>query len=571
MSTEATHLTLIRVARVLWRRAWIIALCTLVAGAVAFVVSRSQTKQYTATAALLFQDSTLQQEASGLPATPQGNTPSVSATNVSLVSLGRTAAATAKALGGGLTPQAVHAAVSVSAVGQTNLADVSATLPNPALAARVANAFAEQFIRSSRAVQRQTIAAGLRLVEQQIVGMSKAQLATVDGQALVSRAESLKVLSALQTGGAQLVQPAGIPGSPSSPKTKRNTGLGLFLGLLIGLGLVLLLERLDNRIRDVHELEQIYGATVLGQIPESAGLSLPQHHHEGERGIVLSPDAEGFRLLRAHLRYFNVDRELHTLQVTSLQPGDGKTTIAWNLAATTASMGTKTLLIEADLRRPRLSSVLGLAASPGVAQVLVNDVGPMEATQHLSVAGYMTKYAPRTELDVLVAGAVPPNPAELIDSEAMRDLLQWAAQSYELVIIDAPPPGLVSDAVTLLAAADGVLIVSRMDRHSRDQVRRLARDLRSIDAHVLGLVINGFERPSGYGYGYGYSSKGPESAGRRAIWKPVSWRRNRDHEGPRSRPSEPSKVDDEHRGSPPNGDSTEAVDRDEIGVSSRTD
>lgn len=515
---DDTEFTLERSLNALRRRAWLIVLCVIATGGAAFAFSKAQTKEYTSTAALLFRSSTVDQQASGLPALPTVETDREAATNIQLVKLGDIARLTALQLGGGLTGSAVQNAVSVSPSGTTDIALVSATLPNPAQAAAVANAFARQFIAARQAVARGHVHTGLQLVQQQLAGMTRPQRSSIQGQDLQNRAESLKVLARLQTGNVSLAQSATAPTSPSSPSTNRNTALGLGLGLLLSFGLIFLLERLDRRIRDDDELEAAFGTRVLAYVPQSSELSKAHGPASYDSPLVLPAEAEAFRLLRAHLRYFNVDRKspLCTLQVTSVGPGDGKSTIARNLAETAASMGTKTLLLEADLRRPELARQLGLKPSPGVAQVLVGTTQAILAVQSVPVAGQLNGQKPRTSLDVLVAGEIPPNPAELAESEAMHKLLSWLRIHYELVVVDAPPPMAVSDAVPLLVAVDGVLIVSRLDRTTRDGAKRLRELLQRIEAPVLGLIINGGS-PQRHDYGGYYYAQADDRGRRRSF------------------------------------------------------
>ena len=186
------------------------------------------------------------------------------------------------------------------------------------------------------------------------------------------------------------------------------------LGLLLGLGLAFLLERLDRRIREPKDLEAIYGLPLLGVVPESSALSRSARGG-GDAWAVLPPgESESFQLIRAHLRYFNVDRELRTLLVASAAPGDGKTTIARHLAGAAARMGSRVLLLEADLRRPTIAQQLGVQSGPGLADVLIGAVMLNEATQTIDLETPSGDGAKGRTFDVLVAGAaLPPNPGEL--------------------------------------------------------------------------------------------------------------------------------------------------------------
>ena len=271
------------------------------------------------------------------------------------------------------------------------------------------------------------------------------------------------MLAELHNGNVEVAQAATVPTSPSSPKTSRNTALGAFLGLLLGLGVAFLLERLDRRIREPKDLEELYGLPLLGVVPESSALSRSAKGKKDAGQALPASEAEAFHLIRAHLRYFNVDRELRTLMVASAAPGDGKTTVARHLAGAAARMGSRVLLLEADLRRPTIALQLDVASGPGMADVLIGAVSLSEATQTVDLDLPRVDGSGGRSFDVLVAGSsLPPNPGELIESHAMESLLEQAKSKYDLIVIDTPPLTAVSDAFPLLSKVDGVIIVGRV-------------------------------------------------------------------------------------------------------------
>lgn len=498
------NLDLERALVVLRRRWWVILLSTVLVGGASFALSERQTKEYTATAAVLFEDSQLNQQASGLQIVNTSPTedPRIMATNVQLLTQqSGVAETTARSLGHGLTAADVTQAISVSEQGQTNVANVSATHPDPKLAAQIANTFVSQFIASQRAQQQGFVAQALSLVERQVAALSHQQLAGTTGQALLDRAESLRILAKLQDGGAQLVTPAKTPASPSSPQVRRNTALGLFLGLLLGLTVAFLLERFDRRMKSPEDLEETYQLPLLAAVPQNKSYALAP-----QPSATSHADTEVFRLLRTYLRYFNVDRELRSLLVVSAAPGDGKTTIARNLAQAAQETGTKALLLEADLRRPTLAQHYGVSTAPGLSELLVGSTDARDAIRAIPIATRVNGKTSQVALDVLVAGHPPPNPAELLESKAMQDLLAWAAEHYELVLIDTPPIAVVSDAMPLLGKVDGVVLVSQLGKNTRDAAAFLRDRLLGVNAPLLGVVANGVRAKGtdGYGYGYGY-------------------------------------------------------------------
>ncbi len=526
MDTEQTNLSIEQIMGILRRRAgWILLCFVLVAGAV-YGLSKHQTKKYTATASLVFNNSQTNQQAAGLQAVSSGTSqPVQQSTNVKLVQVGDMAEKTATLLAHakGATPLArdltgekVEAGLSVSAQGESNFVNVSATATSPVLATDIANIYTGQFVAEQQNSNHAYYASALKLVNKQLAALSPKERVGTAGLALQDRAQSLGVLAELRNGNVQIARAARVPTSPSSPKTVKDTVIGGVLGILVGLCLAFLLERLDRRIREPKDLESVYGLPLLGVVPESKALSRSARQ-AGERARAFLPpgEAESFQLIRAHLRYFNVDRQVRTLLVASAAPGDGKTTIARHLAGAAARVGARVLLLEADLRRPTLAAQLDVQSGPGLADVLIGAVPWSEATQKVELQSSENIRA--QSFDVLVAGAaLPPNPGELIESRAMETLLERAKSLYDLIVVNTPPLTAVSDAFPLLSKVDGVIIVGRVGRNRRDVAQRLHETLSGAGAPLLGVIANGFKarRNAPYAYAYDYSYKaGPPSGG----------------------------------------------------------
>jgi polysaccharide biosynthesis transport protein len=519
MDSDQANLGIERVLGVLRRRAGWILLCFVLVAVAAYGFSKHETRKYTATTSLVFNNNQLNQQAAGLQPVSSSNQQAQQNTNLKLVQLGDMAEKTAGRLGRGLTKEKVHEALSVSAQGESNIVEVAATATSPTLAAEIANTYTGQFVKEQQNSNHAYYASALALVNKQLAALSPKERAGTGGLALENRAQSLGVLAELRSGSVQVAQEATVPTSPSSPKTSRNTILGAIFGLLLGLGVAFLLERLDRRIREPKDLEAVYGLPLLGVVPESKSLSRSARRDGDARAPLPAGEAEAFHLIRAHLRYFNVDRELRTLLVASAAPGDGKTTIARHLAAAAARMGSRVLLLEADLRRPTLAQQLDVQPGPGLADVLIGAVSVGEATQLIDLGTPASGEGSRGHaLEVLVAGAaLPPNPGELVESHAMESLLDQAKSEYDLIVIDTPPLTAVSDAFPLLRKVDGVVIVGRVGRNRRDVAQRLHETLTGAGAPLLGVIANGFKSGGrgSYGYSYDYSyapDKQPASA-----------------------------------------------------------
>ena len=465
----------------------------LVAGA-AYAYSKHETKKYTATASLSFSDNSLSAQIAGLSASSSSGSSLLAqqASNVELVRLGDMAAKTAALLGHGLTERKVASSLSVAGQGESGVVNVSSTDTSQVQAATIANTYVNQFVKEQQSSNRQYFKSALALVHKQLAALSQKQAISGDGVQLQDRAQTLSLLAELNYGNAQVAQEALVPTTPSSPKTSENTAIGVFLGLLIGLGLAFVLERLDRRIRRPEDLEMIYHLPMLGVVPDSQALGRLTRP-DGGRGPDLPPiDAEAFSLIRAHLRFFNVDQDLRTILIASAAPGDGKTTIARHLAEAAARLGSRVLLVEADLRYPTLTQHLGIKSAPGLADVLIGATPMLDAIQSINLEAQIVEGAQRRTLDVLAAGAVlPPNPAELLESHAMDTLLELASSTYDLVVIDTPPLIAVSDAFSLLTKVDGVVIVGWVGRSRWDAAETLHQVLASSTAPLLGVIANG--------------------------------------------------------------------------------
>jgi polysaccharide biosynthesis transport protein len=465
------------------RRNWVLLLiCFLTVPAAALAYSLLQTPQYTASASLLFGSTSLDQRLQSSANTEESDPIRVAATNLKLVSLRRISVLTAEALAQpDLTADEVSEKVTVNPEGESDLVSVEATDESPEFAAELANTFARQYIAFRRNSDRAKVARAQDLIDSQLAALSTEERASEVGDRLEEKKRQLEVVGALQTGNAELVQPAVAPDSPSSPQTQRNIALGVLLGLFLGIGLALLREQLDRRVRDIEDVEDVFGMPVLGTIPQSRNIP------KLGPGFELAPtgmEGEAFRMLRANLRYFNVDREINTILITSAAPQDGKTTVSVNIALADARAGERVLLIEGDLRRPTVAEKLGVTSSDsGLSLVLAGARKPEDAIE--SFHG----------VDVLPAGPLPPNPAELIESKRMQDLVAWAEREYDRVIIDTPPAAVVADALSLFSQVGGVVIITRLQQSPRSAAEHLRDQLANTGAPVLGIVVNGVPAP----------------------------------------------------------------------------
>ena len=476
----------LRIAR---RRKWVILQATIAVPVIAFLLAISQQKQYTAGATLLFRPPPLSSESSGIVDPTRE-----AATNGELVSLPVVAEQAAKMLGHGISTGEVLSSISVTPATEAETASISATTESPTLSAEIANAYGNAYIAFRRLTDRSQVQNAINLAESSLASMTLAEKEGTEGRALTKQLNQLKLTQALETGGAALVQHASPPSSPSSPDPKRNVELGIVLGLLLGFGLAVLLERIDRSVRTLEELEELYGLPVLARIPRSRLLAGRRDSQLGQQ----TPEGEAFRVLRTNLRYFDVSRDLRSILIVSPDEGDGKSTVTRSLAMTMAAMGDDVVLVEADLRkggefrqvtgRPAegLSNVL--AGTP-LRKVLVKLDVPDEGSDR-----------PRA-LAVLPSGPTPPNPPELLESDRMREVLVELQEGFRYVILDSPALGAVGDALALVPEVSGVVVVGGLGKTTRDAARELTKQFNLLDSQPIGVIAN-FTNPERAKYSY---------------------------------------------------------------------
>ncbi len=318
-------------------------------------------------------------------------------------------------------------------------------------------------------------------------------------------AQSLQRLNALRAfagDGTHVVTLATPPSSPNGPSTLEAAGIGAASGLALALLLVYLVESLDRRVKTVEDLEREYGLPALAAIPRfSVDASTA-----GQRKELLEPQ----RILRTALDFAAVTRELDTILVTSAAVGEGKTTVAADLAHAMALTGRSVVLVELDLRHPTFTKQFELNTREGLTLALTRGSDVQEML--------VEPFAELPNLAVLFSGPLPPNPSELIGSPKIAELIGALAWDRDMVIIDSPPLNPVADAQILLdnPAIHAVLVVARAGRATREDVRRARGILSRHMAEPLGLVVTGARDVSRYGYDSYYATR-PTSANARAA------------------------------------------------------
>jgi receptor protein-tyrosine kinase len=490
---------LARLVRFLRRRGIWIVLCTILAGAAAFALSKAQTKEYTASSSVIFSSDQLSPAIAGLPAlSAEGNALLRQSTNLELLYLGNAAEKTAKIVGQGLTAEGVAKRLKIGGEPESSIATISITDPSPELAAQIADVYAKQAVIQLERGNKGYYKQALEIVERQLEKLSPTARAGIAGQTLENRAQSLELLASLKPNSVRVAQTAAVPDQPSSPKTKRNVAIGLLLGLVLGLGLALLIERLDRRVKAAEELQSVFGYPLLGAVPESSTIAAFANLGGSQPGLLSTGDIESLQLVRAHLRSLQGERPAKTVLITSAAANEGKSTIAVNLAAAVGMSGSRVLLIDANMRRP---SVLGGSSDgeaderPPLSDLLRRKLSLRHGARPIWAQPDGNSVVGPEAIPAGLAG--PAEPVALLESQTMKTLLEEARGSYDLTLINAPSLTEVPDAFPLLPEVDAVLVIGYLNRTGHEDAQRLKQILDEIRAPVGGVVANGSRARNG--------------------------------------------------------------------------
>lgn len=535
-------------ARLALRWSWLVILCALLGGVVAFLISINTTPIYQASSKVIINEA---------------RTPNAANYNDILASerVARTYADLMKRSSVmdeafvrlGLDPALADdqiSAVTVSPIRDTQLVALTIEGPNPQLIAAVANTLPAVFVDELRKIQVSRYAESKVSLTQQLDEMNRQiettrlQLSELEVQRtaqdeleynqlnnaltqyqtsyanLLQSYESLRLTEAQSTDTIVLIESASVPTEPVRPNVLINTLLAAVVGALIALGIIFLAEYMDDRVQTPEDLQRISNLPVLGAIgmtPDkdssktarekkmrsrrnSGGAATNGHNaeDEGELAELISitdprhPIVEAYRRLRTNLQYYNLDTGLSTMMLTSTEPGEGKSNTSANLAVVMAQAGSRVILVDADLRKPRQHHIFGVPRQPGLAEAVRSGVFSRELLR--PVAGV-------PNLRLLTVGESVPNPAEVLGSQRMRDLVKQMRAEADILIFDTPPLLAVTDAQIVGHLVDGALVVINSQKTGAGAVHRALQSLTQVSVPVMGVVLN---RLSGTGRSYYY-------------------------------------------------------------------
>ena len=502
---------------VLRRQRRLIVLFTLAGLLAAGLYTYTRPPVYTATAKLVVQPTGINLS----QAAPSGPVKLVSLpTEAEVMTSTDVATLAARALGSTATPQSLLERVSVSIPTDAQVLAVSYSDGDPRVAMQGAIAFAEAYLsfRQSEAedsISQRAAALNGKITElnkkirslNQIIataphdsttaGNAEAEKEQLAGQISLFQTQ-LADLAGLNTDPGQIVFRPLPPNHPSSPNHALGLALGLFLGLTVGMVSAVFRSRTDQRVYERGTLEEAIGVPVLAVVPRIREWNRRQTPMLVTLDDPKSPAAEAYRALRPALLVAAAERGVKSIMVVSPLAGEGKTTTAANLAVALAQADKRVWLISADLHRPRIHEFFGLDNQRGLADVLSGDADPWDATEQSRVPN----------LWILPSGPLPDNPAELLQSDDMRHLLNEEGDKFDFIVLDCPPVLAVADVLGLVSSVDAILFVADAASSKRDVLRTAREQLEQVRAPLLGAVLNNLAVEQaklypGYGYGYG--------------------------------------------------------------------
>lgn len=507
----------------LWRRAWFIILSIIIAGAFAFAISAHTTPVYQAAAIYLIDIA---------PGAGSGNEyaqnlleQTLAQTYVSMINRRPVREETIERLELTLSESDMRGMVSMSAIPSTQLLSIQVEDVDPERAAAIANTIGIVFIEQNQTRENQRYAEPIANWEAQLASIGDqieaieteinelGEATTPEQEAALSRLETqlneaqirytdaFNNLNALQVSQAQesstliQIEQAQVPRTPIRPRTETNVLLAAIVGGMFAVGLIFLVDYLDDTVKSPQEILADTGLSTLGTIAIIKG------EDHAERLITAKsprdPISEAYRVLRTNLSFSAVDDRLNSVLITSSSPGEGKSTTAANLAVVMAQTGKRVIIVDADLRRPMQHKFFNTANNQGLTTAILDSNTPV--TYHLQ----KTKLP---ELLLMTSGPIPPNPAELLNSHRMTQVIEALLNEADIIIFDTPPVLTVADATILAPRTDGSLIVVESGRTRRAALVEANERLNTASAHLLGTVVNKLnpKRIRGYGYYYKY-------------------------------------------------------------------
>ncbi|MBP7689284.1 MAG: polysaccharide biosynthesis tyrosine autokinase [Thermoflexales bacterium] len=511
-----------RYGAILWHWVWLIVLGTVLGAGAAYVSSRLTTPVYAASTTLLINEAPSSGKTTDY--TSILTSERLARTYSEMMTKGPVMEEVVTALGLDVKPEALARRVSVNLVRDTQLVVLQVEHEDPLTAKNLANTIPVKFAQKNAELQanryadsKANLTKEITTLKDQItakqdainaVGTQKtaandAEISRLNSELtqlrqssafLLQSYENIRLAEAQSTSNIVVVEEAQEPVAPVRPRTLQNTLLGAVVGLLLSMGIIFLIEYLDDRVRSPEQIDKVLKLPVVGLIARMTNVPA-----KGRAGLIAvreprSPIVEAFRSLRTNIQFAGVDQPIRTLLVTSASPSEGKSTVAANLAVVMAQTGLKVVIIDCDLRRPTVHKQFDLPNHAGLTDVMLQD--PNQWNGVMQPTGV-------NNLSIVMSGSLPPNPSELLGSKRMQQFMAYLHKSCDIVIIDAPPLLPVTDALVLSSITDGVVMVIDYGGTRIGEALQGKTQLDQAGARILGVVMN--KIPTGRrGYSYYY-------------------------------------------------------------------
>jgi|WetSurMetagenome_2_1015567.scaffolds.fasta_scaffold43505_2 polysaccharide biosynthesis transport protein len=495
-----------RSTSVIRERWWLVLLSAVIVGAITFGVSVLLTPRYSATAQLSYSqnDAQLASQALSSAGTPRDFH------NVSNDALILQTSAFAErvtgVLKGAVGADELRSSVTITSNRDSGLIEVTAAGSDSSLVVDIANTYAEEYVKLRQEESQSALTKAQELLKARIDGMTEPDASSAYGISLKQRYDDLSVLMSLGLKEYKVIQEASPPTSAYFPYL--NLLIGLVAGLILGLIVIRMLNRFDRRVKDQATLEKVMDLPVIATVPQimvgkgksRTGL-LPVGFTNGNEGLL-----ESMRMLRSNLKVLGFGESKRSVLITSVGPGEGKSTLAVNLALSMALSGDRVVLVDADLRNPRIHQYLGIPNGEGLAEVLTAgdlswsskikavDLSQFVAPDLVAARQAGGKEAPVNKFLCLTSGSVTGDPVEMLESEAMADVLSEIQGISDYVIVDSPPMLIASDSLILARSVDALVLASMLGRDTDDEMLEVRQLLSRAEITPLGIVICGARR-----------------------------------------------------------------------------
>lgn len=499
-----------------WRWLWLMVLGAVVAGASAYLISRNQVPIYRSTSVLLVSEGAADSnEYRSLLVGEQ-----LAQSYVRRLSNYQVLTEAISNLGLDMDPNALQRQMQVSVIDETQLIALSISHPSPETASALANEIPLVFEKRNLAQQLERFSGSKENLEAELAAL-EAEMATAEADLAAEKAsqpqnqgrieqannnllrlrdthsrllesyENVRIAEASGLDTIILDEVARPSYVPISPRTTQNTLLAAVVGVMLAAGIAFLVEYLDDSVKSPRQLEQLTGLSPLGSIERLKIDNVAD-------ALVAATDprapaAEAFRHIRTNIQYISVDRPLKTILITSANMGEGKSTVAANLGMVLAQSGKRVILVDADMRRPNLHKIMEVDGTKGLANLIIRG---REDTSFL-------KGTLITNLRVLPAGRIPPNPAELLGSERMRDVFAWLQEQADYVIFDSPPLLAVTDGAVLSKLVDTTLFVVT-EKTRLPAFDAAVKQIQALEGNIAGVILNKVSLHRGNGYYHHY-------------------------------------------------------------------